>query len=463
LNDPIDRFCGSFRLFSSDGVPIAHDQCWMALALQQRQEFNGQEILIERPDGSRVAALAHANPLYDDAGQLWGAVNVLVDITERKQAEQRKDEFLAMLAHELRNPLAPISNALQILWLVEDLEPAVEHVREIMDRQVNHLVRLVDDLVEVSRITRGKIDLRQEQVDVVSIIGNAVETSKPLIDAAGHQLAITLSAEPMPLIADPVRLAQVLSNLLNNAAKYTPAGGQIWLTARREANEVVISVRDNGLGIPAEMLPRVFDLFAQVELTRQRAQGGLGIGLTLAKRLVELHGGRIDAFSAGPSQGSEFVVRLPLAPHVPSPEPAPVRARKERPPLPQRRILVVDDTRAAAYTLGKLLEQMGQQVEVVYDPLTAWERARAERPDVVVSDIAMPEMNGYELARHLRAEPTLKESVLIALTGFGQDSDRQRGMEAGFDHYLVKPIDFQSLYHVLASLPQPTPTPDAAV
>lgn len=371
---------------------------------------------------------------------------------ELREEDRRKDEFLATLAHELRNPLAPISSAIQILRLSNDLAPAVEMVRDVLERQVTHMVRLIDDLLEVSRITRGKLELRKEPVQLVSIISAAVETSRPTIEDAGHQLAITLSPEPMRLAADPLRLSQVIANLLNNAAKYAEPGGQIWLTARREGGEAVIAVRDSGIGISAEMLPRVFDLFAQVDRSSRRVQGGLGIGLTLAKNLVEMHGGSITAHSEGLGRGSEFVVRLPL---IGEAAPAAVRTttKDSRAPLTQRRVLIVDDTRASAYTLGKLLEAMEQEVRIVHDAPRALEAVASRPTDVVISDIAMPHMSGYELARTIRQSSELDSLVLVALTGYGQESDRQRAAEAGFDHYLVKPVSFQALYDLLSSLP----------
>jgi PAS domain S-box-containing protein len=754
LNDPIDRFCGSFKLYSADGEPIPHDKCWMALALKNAKPYVGEEILIERPDGQRINVLAHANPIWDEAGRLAGAVNVLVDISDRKradeaqallaaivessddaivsktlsgrilswnagaqrlfgytaleavgspitmiiphdrldeekeiirrlkqgeriehfetvrvtkdgrhmnisltispvrdssdrifgaskiarditarkqadeamlklkdelamqlsdlrrvhemsvrlsttlelqpilddavrmaaaiegtdmgllslidasgeqlevgaslgftpetlrlieqlpngsgtcleqqsrvivedtetdplfasyrevarrvgfravhstplitrsgkivgvlsthfrrprrpsdrethlidlcarqavdfienarlyaqlrEADQRKDEFLATLAHELRNPLAPISNSLHILRLSGELPPAADRVRAIMERQVNQLVRLVDDLLEVSRITRGKIELRKENVELAAILDNAIETSRPLIDAAGHQLAISISPEMMTVEADPVRLSQVVSNLLNNAAKYTDQGGQIWLSARREGAEAFISVRDNGLGIPPEMLPRVFDMFAQVDRTLNRSQGGLGIGLTLSKNLVQMHRGKIEVRSEGAGRGSEFIVTLPLvaAQVVHAAEPLSVSRS-----LPRRSILIVDDTRAAAYVLGKLLEAIGQRVRTAASATAALDLIRLELPDVVISDIAMPDINGYELARQIRNEPAWQDIVLVALTGYGQETDRQRAKEAGFDMHLVKPVGVEALETLLANLP----------
>ncbi len=319
-----------------------------------------------------------------------------------READRRKDEFLATLAHELRNPLAPISNALHVLNLTGEMPPATVRVRDIMEQQCNHLVRLVEDLLEVSRFTRGKINLRKEPVELAHVIQSAVDTSRPLIEAAGHELAIAISPNVITLEADPVRLAQIISNLLNNAAKYTEPGGQIWLSAQSDSSEVIISVRDNGVGIPAEMLPRVFDLFEQGDPTLKRTHGGLGIGLTLAKNLVQIHGGTIEAHSEGPGKGSEFIVRLPrMATTVttlaaPSPQPPMVTT------LPVRRVLVVDDARAAVYILGRLLEALGQHVRTANSAAAALDIVRQERPDVVISDIAMPNMDGYELALRLR-------------------------------------------------------------
>jgi PAS domain S-box-containing protein len=386
---------------------------------------------------------------------------------ELRETDRRKDEFLATLAHELRNPLAPISNALQILRLSDDLTPEVEHVRGIMERQVNHMVRLVDDLLEVSRITRGKIELRSEKVQLVSVLRSAIETSRPLIDAAGHQLAISIAPEALLVEADPVRLAQVVANLLNNAAKYTEKGGQIWLTARREGSEAAISVRDNGMGIPRNMLPRVFDMFAQMDRTLKRAQGGLGIGLALAKRLVQMQGGRIEVKSAGQGQGSEFIVRLPLSSSAPElAPPADAAEAHGVSKLARRKILVVDDARDSAHMLGRLLEHLGQTIQVASDGPAGLAAAQAAPPDLIISDIGMPGMDGYELARRLRRLPELNQTLLVALTGYGQDSDRKEAFNAGFNFHLVKPVSFESLQMLLESLPAPrdaAPREEAAV
>jgi PAS domain S-box-containing protein len=407
-------------------------------------------------DRSEIPIEITSAPILDRIPQrMEGVVVVFRDITERQREEQRRDEFLATLAHELRNPLAPISNALALLRLTDDLTPAIKHMREIMERQVNHLVRLVDDLLEISRITRGKIELRKEPIDLITVVGNAVETSRPVIEAAGHQLAVTLAAAPMMLEADGVRLAQVIANLLNNAAKYTERGGQIWLTTHRDGDEAVISVRDTGLGISAEMLPRVFEMFSQVDSTRTRAQGGLGIGLTLAKSLVQMHGGRIEAHSDGLGRGSEFVVHLPLIASSPPPIARAISPTTSARSLPAWKVLIVDDVEAALYTLAELLANMGQRVRTAQDAASAIEQARRERPDLVISDIAMPNVDGYELAQLLRKEPGLEGVMLVALTGYGQDSDKHRAVQAGFDYHLVKPVTLETLEHLLRWLPMP--------
>lgn len=433
-------------------------------------------------DAARAAGIKsiHSTPLITRSGEVVGVLSVhfrhlhtssdremhvldlyarqAVDFIENarlcarlREADVRKDEFLATLGHELRNPLAPLSNALQILGMSGNLSPTVEGVRSIMERQVKQLVRLVDDLLELSRITRGKIDLRKELVQLDTILENAVETSRPAIKEANHQLTISLPSEPLVLNADPIRLTQVFSNLLNNAAKYTEEGGQIKLTVRREGAEAVVKVRDNGLGIPTEMLSRVFDMFSQVDRVRRRAQGGLGIGLSLAKRLVRMHDGTIEAQSEGPGKGSEFIVRLPLATEIP-PQRTAESGASSCAELPSFKVLVVDDTRAAAHVLSKLLEAMGQQVQTANDAHTALTMALHDRPDLVISDISMPDVDGFELARQLRAQPELEGLTLVALTGFGQDSDRQQTKAAGFDFHLVKPVSVDDLKNLLVQL-----------
>ena len=744
LNDPIDRFCGSFRLFAVDGTPLRHDQCWMALALETGEDYNRQEIVIERPDGSRRAALAHASPIRNASNEIVGAVNILVDISDHKRAEEasillasvvessddaivcktlegrilawnqgaervfgysaaeavgspitiiipperldeermildrlhkgeriehyetkrvakdgrrldisvtisplrnaaghifgaskiarditarkrdeadlrrlhemsmrlsatrdlgfileetlrtaaaievtdlgvlslydaetseltvaasigfdekffesegfrairdayrlcfarrqrvtiedfdsdptlapirdairkvgiqalhntplltrageilgvmsthfrksyhptervtrlvdlcayqavefienarmydqlrmadrRKDEFLATLAHEIRNPLGTVRNALNLLRLSDDLGPSVEHVRAIMDRQVNYMVCLVDDLLEVSRISRGKTELHLEPTEVSAVVANAVETSRPFIEASNHQLTIQISPMTMTINADSVRLVQVMVNLLNNAARYTNPGGQIWLTAQRIGGDAVLSVRDTGVGIPPNMLAKVFDMFVQAEAHAEPSPRGLGVGLALAKRLVEMHGGRIEAHSEGPGMGSEFIVFLPLAPRAVFTV-APSAPTDGETPLPRRRILIVDDTQAAIYVLGKLLDKLGQHVHAAQDAVAALEYASKYRPEMVITDISMPNMNGCELAKLLRKEPGLNDVVVVALTGYEDENHQRQMVEAGFDDQLIKPVSLEALRELLTSLP----------
>ena len=408
-------------------------------------------------DGRRIDVSLTVSPVRNASGEIIGASKVARDITQRKEAEaalreadRRKNEFLAILAHELRNPLAPIRNSLHILRMSAGSDPSTATVSEIMERQVNHMVRLVDDLLEISRITGGKIELRKELVELAAIVRGAVETSWPLIEDAHHQLALSIPPEPLTLEADAVRLTQVIANLLNNAAKYTNAGGQIWLTVRREGENAAVSVRDNGMGIPADMLPYVFDLFTQVNRSFDRAQGGLGIGLALVKSLVEMHGGSVQAHSEGPGNGSEFVIRMPVAAN---PRPAGGVEPKPRPStvLASRRVLVVDDNRDAAESLGMLLRLLGADVHVVYDGRDALEAVTAYRPAVVLLDIGMPNMDGHEVARQIRRQPEFQDVTLIALTGWGQEEDRRLSQTAGFNYHLIKPVDAGALQTLLIS------------
>jgi signal transduction histidine kinase/ActR/RegA family two-component response regulator len=363
-----------------------------------------------------------------------------------RDADRRKDEFLATLAHELRNPLAPIRNSLHILRLSSSSDPAAEQVCEMIERQVSYLVRLVDDLLEVSRITRGKVELRMEPVELAAVIRSAVEASRPLIQASQHQLAIALPPQPLILMGDPVRLTQIFANLLNNAAKYMNQGGQIWLSAKRENGNVSVCVRDTGIGITSEMLPHIFKMFTQVDRSKRQSQGGLGIGLTL----VEMHGGKVEARSPGLDQGSEFVVSLPLSKDHFAVEKRAPETRVSV--LPNRRVLVVDDNRDAAVSLGKLLGVLGAEVQVAHDGPSALAVVPTFRPNVVLLDIGMPGMNGYEVARRIREQPVGRNLMLIALTGWGQEQDRRLASEAGFDHHLLKPADVSALKSLFMSL-----------
>jgi signal transduction histidine kinase/ActR/RegA family two-component response regulator len=373
-----------------------------------------------------------------------------------RETDRRKDEFLAMLAHELRNPPAPILNSLYILNMPA-ADPAVAgQAREVIERQVQHLVRLVDDLLDVSRIMRGKIVLRKERLDLSVAIARAVETAQPVIDSRGHRLTVALAPEPIAVDADLVRLAQVIANLLNNAAKYTDPGGEIRLSTERRDGEAVVRVRDTGVGIAADVLPRVFDLFVQADRSLDRAHGGMGVGLTLVRTLVERHGGTVVASSEGVGRGSEFVVRLPLMPErrpearPPSDDAVLAVRRDPSGQLPARRVLVVDDNADAADSLAILLRMYGQIVRVVHDGMAALEAAQCEPPDVVFLDLGMPGMNGFEVARRLRQQPATENALLVAVTGWGQAEDRRRTHEAGFDHHLVKPVDAGAVQGLLA-------------
>ncbi len=372
-------------------------------------------------------------------------------IRELRDADRRKDEFLATLAHELRNPLAPIRNALHIMQLADDDSAAIDQARTMMERQLKQMVRLIDDLLDVSRITRGKLDLRKERVELSAVIGNAVDTTRPLIEAAGHSLTVSLPPQPVYLDADPMRLAQVFSNLLNNAAKYTDRGGRLWLTAAHDGNAIVITVRDTGIGIPADALPTVFEMFTQVDRSLEKAQGGLGIGLTLVKRLVEMHGGTVEARSEGPGHGSEFIARLPIVPARKTPRRAQNDSVRAQPHL-SCRILVADDNRDAAESMSMLLRMMGNDVRTVHDGAQAVEEASAFRPDVVLLDIGMPRLNGYDVARAIREQRWGAGMVLVALTGWGQDDDIRRAEEAGFDQHFTKPVNPAALERLIAGL-----------
>jgi len=413
-------------------------------------------IRVPARDGSWRWFESHAAPWYSGDGLHRGYVGISLDITGAVQAEEalreadrRKDEFLATLAHELRNPLAPISNAVQLMRRPDGRRQS-DRVVEMVGRQVRQIVTLVDDLMEVSRITRGKIDLRLERVPIAEIIQSAVETSQLAIERAGHQLAVSLPEEPLVLLADRVRLTQVFANLLNNAAKYTDAGGRIWVEVWREEGLVAASVRDTGIGIPEEALGRVFDMFAQAHRSIGRGQGGLGIGLTMVRSLVEMHHGTVEAHSAGCGQGSEFLVLLPLAPQEePRPDRPGLALARPDAPFAGQRVLVVDDNRDAADTLGLLLEADGAEVRVVYDGRAALAMAEAFLPSSVLLDIGMPGMDGYEVARRLRQDERFANMRIIALTGWGQDSDRRQTRNRGFTHHLTKPVSLEELHGIL--------------
>jgi CheY-like chemotaxis protein len=361
------------------------------------------------------------------------------------------------LAHELRNPLAPLRNAVELLRRADGDAALMEKARSMMERQVGQMVRLVDDLLDISRISRGKIQLRKERVELAAVVRSAVEAARPLVEAQAHELTVTLPPQPIYLDADPTRLAQVFSNLLTNAAKYTEKGGHVWLTAERQGGEVVASVRDTGIGIAADYLPHVFEMFSQAAPALERSQGGLGVGLALVRGLVELHGGTIEARSSGPGLGSEFIVRLPVVERLFQAAQEPSGDGQERRAVPKCRILVVDDNRDATDSLAVMLRLAGHDTHTAYDGLEGLQAAAAFRPDVVLLDIGLPKMSGYEAARRIREQPWGKGMALIAVTGWGQDEDRRRALEAGFDHHLTKPVEASALEKLLAlitSVPQ---------
>jgi CheY-like chemotaxis protein len=382
------------------------------------------------------------------------------DLIERKQAaealrdaDRRKDEFLAVLAHELRNPLAPIRNAIEVLQMTEPHAPELQWASGIIDRQMDHLTRLVDDLLDVSRITRDRLELRKERVELAEVVRAAIETSRPGIVARGHELSVTQLSESVIVEADPTRLAQVFGNLLNNAAKFSEPNSRIVISVERQDGDVLVRVRDWGNGIDEIMLPKIFELFSQLQPSLERDRGGLGIGLALVKRLVEMHGGSVHASSEGVGKGSEFVVRLPV---VAAPDE--LRRLRLEPAKQSRarlRVLVVDDYQDGAVSMCRLLELFGHETRMADDGLAGLEAAKDFRPDVALLDIGMPKINGYELARRLRAEPWGKSIVLIAVTGWGQEQARQRTADAGFDHHLIKPVTPDHLTQLLASVAAP--------
>jgi CheY-like chemotaxis protein len=354
-----------------------------------------------------------------------------------------------MLSHELRNPLAPLRTGLHVLELAPSADRAA-HTREMMARQLHHLIHLVDDLLDISRVTLGKIVLKPARIDLRGVLDSALETTRSLIDAGGHDVTVRLPARPLPLDADPTRISQVFANLLNNAAKYTPAGGRIAIEADIDGPALRVRITDTGVGIPPDMLPYVFDMFTQVGRSIDRAQGGLGIGLTLVRRLVEMHGGTVVASSPGIGGGSTFAIELPLADEAAIVAPTPSTAA---PAARALRVLVVDDNVDAAEMLAMWLELLGNQVDLAHTGPAALTAAAAFCPDVMFLDIGLPELNGYEVARRLRADPTARQPLLVAVTGWGSDEDRRQARDAGFDHHLVKPVDSAKLVAVLGAVP----------
>ena len=434
---------------------IAADRPWKDLAVARSAGRFGAEGWRVRKDGTLFWANSTINALHDADGHLYGYASVTQDLTHRRHAEtladttQRMHEFIAMLAHELRNPLAPIRNAVALMGLKGLADPTLESMRQTIDRQSSHLTRIIDELLDVNRIARGKLTVDKQSLSLGELLERAIETSRPLIDAMGHRFHTSLPTEEIRLHGDALRLSQAIVNILNNAAKYTPAGGDIWLTVRARGTDVEIRVRDTGNGIARADLDRVFDLFTQVR--RDAAgEGGLGVGLALVRRVVELHAGTVHAKSAGPGKGSEFIVRLPLP--VRQPQSVAAAGPLEEAQAAQLRVLVVDDNRDAADSLHLLLEQMGHQAYTVYDGRAALAAVTSFRPDVILLDIGMPHMSGYDVARELTAQPRETRPVLVAVTGWGQRGDRERSRAAGFDYHYAKPLANHTLEAVLAEI-----------
>jgi PAS domain S-box-containing protein len=468
----VERTQGLFEVvgYRPEEVPATAAWWWDQIHPDDRRELESRSVLPSRAalgrevhvyrarhkDGHYVWLSDRSLSVRDRHGQLTRQVGCSIDVTALKEAEQqlreadrRKDEFLATLAHELRNPLAPITNAAHYLKAIV-AEPKAAWGLGVIERQVQNMARLLDDLLDVSRISRNKLVLRRQQVELAQVLQQAIETSRPLVDMGGHELAVRLPPEPVLLDADPLRLAQVFSNLLTNAAKYTPGGGHIELDAQCNGDEARIRVRDDGIGITAEMMPRLFEIFSQAAPALERSQGGLGIGLSLVRGLVELHGGHIEAHSEGAGRGSEFVVTLPVLARAP---PVSLHRNGKAAALPARRarILVADDNHDGADSLTVALQGLGHEVCTAYDGEQALALAASTRPEVMLVDIGMPRMNGYEVCRAVRREPWGREVLLVALTGWGQEEDRRRAAEAGFDRHLVKPVDLPVLAELLAS------------
>jgi PAS domain S-box-containing protein len=470
----------------NEGQMITENPSWSAFTGQTRDEYSGTgwslaihsedrartidvwrraveartfyqtEYRLRRHDGVYRHVVAKGVPVMSDEGALVEWIGTCTDIDDQKRIEEelkvanrRKDEFLAILAHELRNPLAPIRNGLEILRVAGDEREPVVEARVMMERQLAQMVRLVDELLDLSRISRGTIELHREACDLAAIVASAVETSRPLVDHMEHELAIRLPEETILVDADATRLAQVFANLLNNAAKYTERGGHVSLSVEASDDEVAVRVKDTGVGIPPEMLARVFDMFTQVDRSLERAQGGLGIGLSVAKQLVEMHGGRIEVSSEEGGKGSEFTVVVPRIARPVASESVPASDADARPEV-RRRVLVADDNVDALTSLAMLLEIVGHEVRVAHDGLEAVELAREYRPDAVLLDIGMPRLNGYDACRRIRETAWGRDALVIALTGWGQERDKREARDAGFDYHLVKPVEPAILQQLLS-------------
>ncbi|MFT3880610.1 MAG: ATP-binding protein [Gemmatales bacterium] len=430
---------GNFRRTLDTGVPyFSRDFVNPRTDIDQTEGYEWELHRITLPSG-QFGVVCY----YYDATKLRQVEQAL------KEADRRKDEFLATLAHELRNPLAPLRNGLQVLKLTDDTV-AAEKARSMMERQLGQMVRLVDDLLDISRITRNKLEMRTARIDLWGVVKSALETARPQIEARGHTLTVTLPPYPVYLDGDLTRLAQVFWNLLDNSAKYTEPGGRINLTAELRENEAVVTVQDSGIGIPAKDLLTLFEMFSQVDHSLERAEGGLGIGLALVKGLTEAHGGNVQAYSEGVGHGSTFVVRLPvvLDTSVPTPE----KSSGDANTVPRHRILVVDDNRDGAASLAMLLSLMGQDTRTAHDGIEGVEMAEAFRPELIVLDIGLPRLNGFDACRRIRQMPWAKNIVIVAATGWGQEEDRRRSHEAGFDYHFVKPVDPAEVVRLLSAV-----------
>lgn len=421
---------------------------------------------LRRHDGEFRWFLSRMNFIRDETGEAVRIVGTNTDITQERRLEEqlrevpaelsdanrRKDEFIATLAHELRNPLAPIRNGLQLMKLAGGHQETIEKTRAMMDRQLTQMVRLVDDLMDVSRITRGALELRRERIPLAAVLSSAIETCRPIIEQMGHQLVVDIPDQPIIVDADMTRLSQAFANLLNNAAKYTEQSGRIRVDVKVVENEAVVTVQDSGIGLAADELPLIFEMFVQIDRSLERTQGGLGIGLTLVKRLVEMHHGTVEAVSAGRGKGSEFVVRLPIVVETSRPHSTSV-GDEPAASTTSLRILIVDDNVDGANSLSGLLKLKGYASRMVYDGQAGVDAALAYRPDVILLDIGLPKLNGYEVCRFIREQSWGKGITIIAITGWGQDEDRVRSKAAGFDHHIVKPVDPQALMKMLEELP----------
>ncbi len=438
------------------GKRLEHEQWPATQALRLGRKVEGQVVDIKRFDGTRGTLLISAAPLRGEGGIADGAVVAVQDISELRaaqarleEADRQKNQFLAVLSHELRNPLAPLLNAMDIMRIAGSDPTATQSAREMMARQLHQLVQLVNDLLDVSRISTGKMVLKKERAALAGIVQTALEAAAPLIELRGHRLNVDLPHEPVWLMADATRLAQVFVNLLNNAAKFTDPGGEISFRAARQDGRLIVTVTDNGLGISAGMLPVIFDMFAQADRSLERAHAGLGVGLSLARYLVDVHGGSITVNSDGAGRGSTFTVTLPtLAAEAPAAAAAQSPASA---PVKHYRILLADDNVDFAASLAMLLETMDHTVLVANDGQRALEIAPDFKPDFCFLDIGLPKVHGYDLARRLRAHPVTRNAVMVAVSGWGQEEDKRRSREAGFDHHLIKPVDFSQIEAVLAT------------